>query len=134
MSPPAAAGSVASASADARGLGEPQERRPAISKQGGSPAQIEAFANRLTEACIKACKAQGTIGEAKAQVWMEGTYSFTKVGELDLDLEVKEELPTNLPVGGTIGVGMDREREKAGQGKLKVSYTVTVRTRGGAAE
>lgn len=95
-----------------------------MAKQPGSPDQIEAFANRLTAACLKACKEEGVVGEAKAQVWLEGNYSFNKEGELDLDVGV--DIPAEVPADGK--VGYDKSRTKAGTGKLKVSYTVKVTT------
>jgi len=100
-----------------------------MAKQPGSPDQIEAFANRLTQACIKACKEQGVVGEAKAQVWLEGNYSFTKEGELDLEVGV--DIPAEVPADGKVGFGKDRT--KSGTGVLKVSYNVSVKTRGGGA-
>ncbi len=102
-----------------------------MAKQSGSPAQIEAYANRLTEACIRACKTQGTIGKASAKVLLEGTYGFTKEGELVLDLNVGADIPDSVPVDADVGTEMDKKRTKRGQGSVVVEYRVVVKTKEG---
>ena len=102
-----------------------------MAKQTGSPDWMQAMCNRTTEACIKACKAQGTVGKASSQVTWEGDYSMTKEGGFDLDLDVGADIPDSVPVDADVGVEMDNKRKKQAKGKLRVEYRVFVKTEGG---
>ena len=102
-----------------------------MAKQPGSPDFVEAMCNRVTQACIKACKEQGTIGKASAKVLLDGTYDFTKEGELTLDLDVGADIPDEVPVDAEVGADGSKKRTKAGTGTILVEYRVLVRTKGG---
>jgi len=99
-----------------------------MAKQTGSPEWMEGHYNKATKACIGACKADGTIGVATANVHWEGDYYVKKDGEFTLDLDVGADIPDNIPVEADVGTEIGKKREKGAKGKLVVSYTVTVRT------
>ena len=100
-----------------------------MAKQPGSPDQIEAFANRLTEACIKACKAEGTIGHAFASVNLVGDYAIDKDGSLTVDFDLGADVPDEVPVEADVGTDVGRKYKKKGTGTLTVTYKVTVKTK-----
>ena len=99
-----------------------------MAKQTGSPDWMEAMCNRTTEACIKACKAAGTIGKASSSVIWEGDYSMSKEGGFDLDLDVGADIPDSVPVEADAGVEVDSKRNKQAKGKLRIEFRVIVKT------
>lgn len=102
-----------------------------MSKQTGSPDWLEGICQRPTNACIRACKEAGTIGNATAVVTWEGDYSFSKDGGFDLDLDIGADIPDSVPVDADAGVEVDSKRKKQAKGKLRVEYRVFVKTEGG---
>lgn len=100
-----------------------------MSKQPGSPDWFEAYANKVTAACIRGCKEQGTEGESTGYVRWDGQHSFTKEGMLDLDLDADADIPDSVPVDVGAGVGAKKQRTKSGDGRLVVQFKVVIKTR-----
>jgi hypothetical protein len=85
------------------------------------------MASELTESCLEACLVEGTSGTASASMWLEGDYSVSRHGELELDLGGETNIPAE-PVAGKAKVGWLQKRRRVGVGKLRVEFSVTVRT------
>ena len=85
------------------------------------------LAEELTDSCIEACMAEGTIGEASGVMVLDGDYSVNRYGEFNLDVGAETNVPTD-PVAGNTKVGWLAKRKRDGIGTLRVEFAVKVRT------
>jgi len=88
---------------------------------------LRRLVDSLTDACVDACKRQGTAGEASGTIVLDGDYSVRRDGEIELGVTAGSEIPTD-PVEADAKLRWLQKHGRLGAGKLRVEFSVKVVT------